>query len=62
MDSILLEPTSKQDFELLISLARKMRIKSSVLSIKDKEDVGLGIAILKGRTGQFVLKETIMKN
>jgi hypothetical protein len=61
MESILLQPKSKEDFELIKSLAKKMRIKSSILSIEDKEDIGLGIAILKGRTGKHISKESIMK-
>lgn len=61
MASILLETKSKEDFELIKSLARKLRIKSSILTIEDKEDIGLGVAILKGRSGQYVSKEKIMK-
>ena len=61
MESILLEPKTKEDAELIKKMAKKMRIKSSVLTQEDKEDIGLGIAIQKGRTGKFVSKETIMK-
>ena len=61
MESILLEPKSREDFELIKSLAKKMRIKSSILSKEDKEDIGLGIAILKGRSGQHISREAIMK-
>ncbi len=61
MESIILEPTSKEDLDLIQFLAKKMKIKSSVLTIEDREDIGLGIAIMKGRTGMHVTKNAILK-
>lgn len=45
---------------LLKSLAKKLRIKSSVLSIDEEEDMALGLAILKNRQGKKATKASVM--
>ena len=61
METVLLSSKSKPDLKLLIDLANKIGIKSTYLSIDEIEDIGLGNAIKKGRTCEFVDEKLFMK-
>ena len=54
MESAIITTDSKNDLQLLLTLAKKMGIKSKLLTEEQLEDLGLKIAIDKGRTGKFV--------
>ena len=41
MNTILITPKNIQEFQLLSDLFLKMKIKSKVLSLEEKEDLGL---------------------
>ena len=62
MESAILTTTSKKDLQLLLVLAKKIGIKSKLLSREEIEDLGLKQAIKKGRTGKFVDTEKFLKN
>ncbi len=62
MESAILTTTSKKDLQLLLVLAKKIGIKSKLLSREEIEDLGLKRAIKKGRTGKFVDTEKFLKN
>jgi len=54
MESALVTTNSKNDLQLLLSLAKKIGIKSKLLTKGQLEDLGLKVAIDKGRTGRFI--------
>ena len=54
MESAIVTTNSKNDLQLLLVLAKKMGIKSKLLSKEQLEDIGLKKAIDIGRTGKFV--------
>ncbi len=59
-ESLWLQPKSKEEMTLLKSLAKKLRIKSSVLSIDEEEDMALGLAILKNRQGKKATNASVI--
>ena len=62
MESAILTTTSKKDLQLLLDLAKKIGIKSKLLSKAEIEDLGLKQAIRKGRTGKYVDTDKFLKN
>lgn len=61
MESAILTTNSKKDLQLLLILAKKMGVKSKILSGEQLEDLGLKNAIKKGRTGKFVNTEEFLQ-
>jgi hypothetical protein len=45
MDSILIAPKSKKEMRLISDVLKKMGIASKSLTIEEKEDIGLGMAM-----------------
>jgi len=62
MESAIVTTNSKNDLQLLLTLAKKMGIKSKLLTDEQLEDLGLKIAIDKGRTGKFVDTQKFLKS
>ena len=62
MESAILTGNSKKDIKLLITLAEKMGISAKFLSKDDLEDLGLGKAIIEGKTGEFVDTDEFLKS
>lgn len=62
MESAIVTTNSKNDMQLLLALAKKIGIKSKLLTKEQLEDIGLKAAIDKGRTGKFISSEKFMKN
>ena len=60
MNSAILTTNSNKDLKLLIELAKKMGIKTKILTTEQKEDLGLLAAIRKGRTEEFVDTEKFL--
>jgi hypothetical protein len=54
MHTAILNSESVSDLKLLLELAKKLGIKSKVLSINEIEEIGLANAIKKGRTGEYI--------
>jgi len=53
MQTVVLNSNSKADLKLLTDLAKKIGVSVKYVTEEEKEDIGLGNAIKKGRTGQF---------
>lgn len=52
---------SKDDKNLFIDLAKRLGFSTKVLTLEDKEDIGLAKAIEEGRKSGYVSKEKVMK-
>ncbi len=46
---------------MFLKLASKFRLKAKILSDEEKEDIGLSIAIQKGKTGEFINTDAFVK-
>ena len=62
MQSAIISGKSKKDIQLLITIAEKMGIKAKYLSEEDLEDIGMGKAILEGKTGEFIDTDEFLKS
>ena len=54
MQSAILNSNSKTDLKLLLNLAKKLGIKTRMLTDLEIEDIGLANAIKAGRTGEHI--------
>jgi hypothetical protein len=54
MQAAILNSDSKSDFKLLIQLAKKLDIRTKILTNEDIEDIGMANAIKIGETGQNI--------
>lgn len=61
MNSLLITPKNAQEFQLLTDLFSKMKIKTKVLSIEEKEDLGLSILMQDADRTERVSRESIME-
>ena len=61
METAILKSNSKENLNLLLDLAKKLEMNVKILSADEIEDIGLAIAIRKGRTGKFVNTESFLK-
>jgi len=61
MELLISNIKEKQDFKLIYELAARLGLKSTKLSMEEKEDIGLSLAIDEGRKSGYVSEERIMK-
>ena len=61
METVLIETSKKGDIEFIRQFAKRMGLKSKVLTLEEKEDIALGKAIEEGRKGEYVDKEKVIK-
>ncbi len=61
MQTVVIHIEDKDDFILISKLLKKMKIKATVLSDEEKEEVALGKAIKKGMKTQNVSKSLVLK-
>jgi len=61
METMIIKGKSRSDLELFLKLASKFRLKAKILSDEEKEDIGLSIAIKKGKTGEFINTDAFVK-
>ncbi|MBV6477752.1 MAG: hypothetical protein HGGPFJEG_00496 [Ignavibacteria bacterium] len=61
METVILNSKSKSDIKLLVDLAKKIGIKTRVLSESEIEEIGLSFAIEEGRTKQYVNTDKYIK-
>ncbi|TZF83050.1 hypothetical protein FW774_12155 [Pedobacter sp. BS3] len=61
METLLLQTESKKDLKVLADLAKKIGIKTKVLTNEDLEDIGLANAMKQGRTKQYIDTEEYLK-
>ena len=54
MKTVILNSDSKSDLKLLMDLAKKIGIKSRVLSETEMEEIGLANSMIVGRTNKYV--------
>lgn len=54
MQAALLKSESISDLKLLLELAKKLGIKSRILTIDEIEEIGLANAIKSGQTGEYI--------
>ena len=54
MQTVILNSDSESDLNLLIKLAKKIGIKTKVLSKTEMEEMSLVKAINEGKTGEYV--------
>ncbi|TVR78548.1 MAG: hypothetical protein EA412_08935 [Chitinophagaceae bacterium] len=62
MKSAIFTSESDKDLKLLLELAKKLGIKTKVLSKEEYEDLGLKLAMDKGKIGEFVDTEKFLKS
>ena len=61
METAILKSNSKKNLNLLLDLAKQLEMNVKILSQEELEDIGLAIAIKKGRTGKYVNTESYLK-
>ena len=61
METILIEVSKKSDIGFIRQFARRLGLKSKVLTLGEKEDIALGKAIEEGRKGKYVDKTTVIE-
>ena len=61
MKTAILQSNSEFDLKLLLDLAKKIGIKTKVLSNEDMEELGLVQAIHDGRTSEYVDTDDFIK-
>ena len=61
METAILKSNSKKNLNQLLDLAKQLEMNVKILSQEELEDIGLAIAIKKGRTGKYVNTESYLK-
>jgi hypothetical protein len=61
MELLISNIKAKQDIKLFTELAQRLGLKAAQLSLEEKEDIGLALAIEEGRKSGFVPEEKIMR-
>lgn len=59
--NVIFSGTSEADLGLLIELAKKLGIKTQILDQEAIEDIGLGLAMKEGKTGEYVDAEMFLQ-
>lgn len=59
--NVIFSGTSETDLGLLMELAKKLGIKTQVLDQEALEDIGLGLAMKEGKTGEYVNPENFLQ-
>lgn len=60
MDTILIQPKDRTEFELLVDLLSKMKVASKILSEEDLEDLGMGLLLKEADRSDVVSRESVM--
>jgi hypothetical protein len=61
MKTVILNSDSKTDLKLLMDLAKKIGVKSRILSESEIEEIGLANSMRVGRTNEFVDTSSFIK-
>ena len=61
MESILITPSTQEEFSLITHLLVRMKIKSKILSLEEKEDYGLSIMMSQVDREKKVSRDSVMK-
>jgi hypothetical protein len=54
MQAMILNSESKSDFKLILEMANKLDVRTTILSDEEIEDFGLANAIKIGETGEYI--------
>ena len=60
MDLVIKNISSKEDINLFSQLAKRLHLKIAQLSLEEKEDIALGMAIEEAKNSGFVAEEEVM--
>ena len=61
MDSIVITPKSESEFKFITDLLKKIKVKASILSEEEKEDIGLLKAMKEADRSKKVSEEMVLK-
>ncbi|MES2428538.1 MAG: hypothetical protein V4560_16270 [Bacteroidota bacterium] len=61
MESIVINPKTKDDFKLITDLLERMNISSKVITDEEKEDIGLLMMMKEVDRNDKVTREEVMK-
>jgi hypothetical protein len=61
MDTFLVTPKNEQELQLLTDVFHKMKIKTKLLSLEDKEDFGLAELMKEADRTQKISRELIFQ-
>ena len=61
MELLIRNIKAKGDIKLISDLAERLGLKTTQLSLEEKEDIGLAFAIEEGRKSGYVPEKTIMQ-
>lgn len=60
--NIVFATPSKVDLNLLFQLGQRLGLKSYLLEDEDLEDLGLGLAMQQGQTGEYIPLEDFLQD
>lgn len=60
MKAIILESNNSSDIKLLVELAKKLNIRTKILSSEEKEDIALANAMLQEESGKYLTEEELL--
>ena len=61
MSSLLISPKNSKELQLLREMLDKMKIRNKLLTLEEREDLGLGILMNKANRSKKVSRDAIMK-
>lgn len=61
MELVIKDIQSAEDMKLIKGFAKRLGLKTMKLSAEEKEEIGLGLAIEKGRKSGYVSEDAVMK-
>jgi hypothetical protein len=61
METLLVQPKNAEELALLQTMLEKMSIGNTVISLEDKEDLGLMMLMQKADRSKRVSRDTVMK-
>lgn len=61
MEALVITSKSKNDLKLIFSLAKKLGLKSKIMTSEEKEEIGLLNAMLEADRNEKVSKESVME-
>lgn len=61
MKAIFIESDDSSNIKLLLELAKKLNLRTHILSAEEKEDIALAKAILEEETGEYLTEQEILK-
>ncbi len=60
MNTIIVQPKTKEEMQLISDVLKKMRISSKVLTEEEREDIGLGMLMKQADRSEKVPRSKVM--